>query len=118
MELKENILNLELRLLTPEVRSSREILDQLLADDFMEYGSAGLVYDKNITLENLTSSQSPTYHLYDFEIILLSDFVVQTRYKTDRINLDGTKLTSLRSSLWKNTNDNWQIFFHQGTPIK
>ncbi len=117
MELKETILNLELSLLTPEVRSSREKLDMLLADDFIEYGSSGLVYDKKITLDSLTGGgKSPSYKLYDFELIPLSDSVVQARYKTDRTNLDGTMLTSLRSSLWKNNDGNWQMFFHQGTP--
>lgn len=116
MELVETIQNLELSLLATEVRTSREKLDLLLADDFTEYGSAGLVYHKRDTLENLTTNKSPEYYLYDFEIVQLSESVIQARYKTDRTNPDGTKLTSLRSSLWRNTNGNWQMFFHQGTP--
>lgn len=117
MKINKIILDLELSLLTQEVRASREKLNQLLADDFIEYGSAGLIYDKKITLEKLPSGKSPTYHLYDFELISISDTIVQARYKTERINLDGTKLTSLRNSLWRNTNENWQMFFHQGTPV-
>lgn len=117
MKTSDIIHGLELSLLTPEVRTSREKLNQLLADDFVEYGSAGLIYDKNITLEKLPSGKSPTYHLYDFEVVDISDTVVQARYKTERINLDGSKLISLRNSLWRNTNENWQMFFHQGTPV-
>ena len=115
--IKEIIYELEMSLLTKEVRASVEKLGQLLADDFIEYGSSGLIYDKKATLEKLPKSQSPRYRLYDFEIFVFSDQVVQTRFKTDRTNADGTQTTSLRSSLWKNNNGTWQMFFHQGTPI-
>lgn len=114
--IKEVIYKLETSLLTPEIRTSFEKLDKLLADDFIEYGSSGLIYDKKTTLEKLPKSQPLHYRLYDFEIIIFSDQIVQTRFKTDRVNTDGTKTISLRSSMWKNSNGNWQMFFHQGTP--
>jgi len=117
-ELKEIIYKLETDLLKPEVRSSVDLLNTLIADDFIEYGSSGLIYDKKNILERLPKGLSPTYNLYDFECINLSEDIIQTRFKTDRINLDNTKTTSLRTSLWRNSNDNWQIFFHQGTPVK
>jgi hypothetical protein len=41
--LKEIIYNLETSLLTPEVRMSVEKLDELIAEDFIEYGSSGLI---------------------------------------------------------------------------
>lgn len=116
--LKEIIYKLETDLLTPEVRNSKEKLNELLSDDFTEYGSAGLIYDKDIILERLSQVISPSYVLYDFDIVVLSKNIIQTRFKTDRINLDNTKTVSLRTSLWRNSNNKWQIFFHQGTPIK
>jgi len=116
--LKEIIYKLETDLLKPEVRNSVEKLDELIANDFIEYGSSGLIYDKDIILERLPQGVSPIYTLYDFEVIPLSSNIIQSRFKTDRINLDATKTTSLRTSLWKKSNDKWQIFFHQGTPIK
>ena len=114
---KEIIYNLELDLLKPEIRASRDKLNELLSDDFIEYGSSGLIYNKADILERLPLSESSSYNLYDFELIPLSESIVQTRYKTDRINLDGTKLTSLRNSLWRKADFGWQMFFHQGTPI-
>ncbi|MEA3399042.1 MAG: DUF4440 domain-containing protein [Patescibacteria group bacterium] len=116
-ELKELIYKLETDLLKPEFRTSVEKLNELIANDFIEYGSAGLVYDKKVILERLPQGNSPTYTLSDFKIIVLSEEIIQTRFKTDRVNLDGTKTMSLRTSLWRNTNGNWQMFFHQGTPI-
>jgi len=116
--LKEIIYKLETDLLKPEIRNSVEKLDELTANDFIEYGSSGLIYDKDIILERLPQGISLAYTLYDFEVISLSENIIQTRFKTNRINLDGSITTSLRTSLWKNSDNKWQIFFHQGTPIK
>ena len=117
-ELEALIFELETSLLRQEVRTSVESLNILIADDFIEYGSSGLIYDKKNILERLPQGVSPTYNLYDFQCINLSENIVQTRFKTERTNLDNTMATSLRTSLWRKSGNNWQIFFHQGTPIK
>lgn len=117
-ELKEIIYKLETDLLTPEVRMSTEKLGEILADDFVEYGSSGLAYNKVMILERLPQGPSPVYTVYDFEIVVLSESIVQSRFKSDRINLDNTKSFSLRNSIWRKVGDAWQIVFHQGTPIK
>jgi len=116
-EIKNLIYRLETDLLKPEVRASAEKLDELIAGDFIEYGSSGLVYNKTDILKRLPQGNSPAYTLSDFEMIVLSEEIVQTRFKTNRVNLDGTETSSLRTSLWRNTNNNWQMFFHQGTII-
>jgi hypothetical protein len=77
-----------------------------------------LFYDKNNILERLPKGTSPAYGLYDFEFINLSESVVQTRFKVDRVNLDGIESSSLHTSLWRKVGDKWQMFFHQGTPMK
>ncbi len=117
-DLRETFYKLETDLLKPEVRSSKEKLDELIAPDFIEYGSSGLVYDKNDILERLPNGDSPVYTLSDFEIFILSENVVQTRFKTDRVDKDGSTTSSFRSSLWRKENNKWQMFFHQGTVIK
>lgn len=110
---------LEVSLLQPEVRSSREKLDALLADDFMEFGSSGSVYHKSDTLQNLTTTTDKVvYEMSDFETKELSENLVLTTFKTKRTINDTGVVNSLRSSLWKKTGDTWQMFFHQGTPIK
>ena len=45
-ELLTTLRILEESLHTPEVRASREATDALLADDFVEFGNSGTVYDK------------------------------------------------------------------------
>jgi hypothetical protein len=42
--LKDHLLELEHELLKPEIRTSREALSKLLADDFFEFGSSGEIW--------------------------------------------------------------------------
>jgi hypothetical protein len=117
-DLKEILLELELSLVNQDNRSSEEKLNELLSEDFIEYGSSGGIYTKEITISSLTAGPSPIYEIYDFEFVYLSEIYAQTRFKTDRVDLNGTRLTSLRSSVWRLTKGKWQMCFHQGTPIR
>lgn len=118
-EFTQQFYNLETSLLWPEVRFSREKLNALLSDDFMEFGSSGSVYHKADTLQNLTTATNKVvYELSDFEAKELSESLVLTTFKTKRIINDIDIVISLRSSIWKKFGGVWQIFFHQGTPMK
>lgn len=118
-ELKNTIYDLETSLLKPEVRSSFDQLNILLADDFKEFGSSGLVYTKQNVLERLPSNTDKVvYVVNDFEIKNLSEEVVMAHFKTDRVINDTEKVSSLRTSLWRKEAKGWRMFFHQGTPIK
>ncbi len=118
-ELTQKFYDLEASLLQPEVRSSREKLNALLADDFMEFGSSGSVYRKSDTLQNLTTNTDKVvYELSDFDARELSENLVLTTFKTKRTINDTDVVISLRSSIWKKTGAVWQMFFHQGTPMK
>ena len=117
-ELQNTIYELETSLLKTEVRSSFEQLNNLLADDFKEFGSSGLVYTKQDVLERLPSNTNKVvYDVSDFEIKSLSEDIVMANFKTDRIINDTEKMQSLRTSLWRKEGDKWRMFFHQGTSI-
>lgn len=109
--LKEQLLELEEKLLQPEIRASRNELKKLLADNFFEFGSSGKVLYKNedISEEGIGVVKMT---LSDFEIHPLSDEIVLTTY---RIFNEVNKQHTLRSSIWKSINGNWQMVFHQGT---
>jgi len=118
-QLTQQFYFLETSLLQPEIRSSREKLDVLLAEDFIEFGSSGSVYHKSDTLQNLTTTTDiVVYELSDFEAKELSENFVLTIFKTKRTINDTDVVISLRSSIWKRTDSVWQMFFHQGTPVK
>lgn len=117
----ENIINtikdLELSLLKPEVRSSREALDELLTEDFIEFGSSGEKYTKADILERLPKTiVKVEYKVSDFEVVNPSNDIAIATYKTEKI-IDGKdKVVSKRCSHWRKTDNGWQMFFHEATP--
>jgi hypothetical protein len=52
--LSEQLLELETKLLDPTLRRKPEMLAHMLADDFVEFGSGGRVYDKKQVLYQLS----------------------------------------------------------------
>jgi hypothetical protein len=110
--LKDLLLLQEELLLNEAVRDSREKLNELLADDFMEFGSTGRIFDKEHILELLPNESDPQMTLSNFDARVLASDVVQTIYLVHR-KQDMTY--SLRSSIWKRNAGKWQMTFHQGT---
>jgi aminoglycoside 6'-N-acetyltransferase len=103
---------LEQELLQTATRKSKKKLNLLLADDFKEFSKSGKIYTKQDILGTLPSELSHKFIATNFETIELSPDVVLINYKTTE-----QSNTALRSSIWKNINNNWQIVFHQGTII-
>ena len=108
---------LEERLLQPEVRSSGGELSRLLADDFIEFGSSGAIYNKQQITGSLTREQIMERSAADFSVRVLADDVVLLTYRsTTRDPATAEEWHSLRSSIWKLNEARWQMIFHQGTP--
>lgn len=109
--LKEQIYQLEQKLLQPEVRMAPEEIDQLLAEDFMEFGSSGNVWVKADCVQpgGLSVRQMT---IQDFDIRLLAENVVLATYL---VYDESRNEYTLRSSIWKHLNGRWQMTFHQGT---
>jgi hypothetical protein len=114
--LLEHIRELEERLLLPEVRRSRETLEELLADDFTEFASDGTAYTKAQVIDALQSELPSHRSLIDFRLVALAEDVVLCTYRsTRRGHALREPVESLRSSIWKRRNDRWHMIFHQGT---
>jgi hypothetical protein len=116
--LKEELLELEKKLVDPDLRSTPEKLAPLLAEDFMEFGSGGHAYDKKRILF-LLRRQVPTRLLIEeFRVIPLAESAALVTY---RAGTESTRTTaphySLRSSLWVLRGGAWQMVFHQGTNV-
>lgn len=109
--LKMHLQYLEKQLLKPEIRSSREALQRILAEDFFEFGSSGRVLYKNESISE-DGIGEVAMDLNDFEIRELAENVFLATY---RIFNAMEKQESLRSSIWKFKDDRWQLVFHQGT---
>jgi hypothetical protein len=107
----EVIKNLELSLLDPIFRKSREYLNSLVADDFTEFGSSGKIYNKQNILENLPLEKSSEFVIQDLQVKQLSGSIMLVTYQTE------SEYRALRSSIWRFEDNNWRIVFHQGTKI-
>jgi hypothetical protein len=118
-DLRTHLLTLEEQLLEPELRHNPSALSLLIADDFLEIGSSGRVYDKPAILDALESeAPAPTALLSDFNALQLAHNVMLVTYRTTRCNSTGEpSATARRSSIWIHRDSRWQITFHQGTPL-
>ena len=112
------IKNLELELIQPEIRKSKERLNDLLADDFIEIGESGDQYNKQDILSALPKQSGIRFFLNDFNTSEISPGVVLATFQLEKEIVNSSeKIISLRSSIWKLNNGKWQIVFHQGTKI-
>lgn len=109
--LEDKIYELETSLLTSAVRHSTAQLNKLISEDFVEFGSSGKVYTKRDLLSSLPKEIAQTFVIEDFKVMELSENVLLATY---RVKIEG--ILSLRSSIWKQIEFEWQIVFHQGTP--
>ena len=110
-DLSRHLRELEESLLLPDVRKSRRLID-LLADDFVEFGSSGRVYTK-ADLKALRAESPVTQTTADFRVSLLSPGVALLTYRICRHSVPP--IHTLRSSIWRLHDGQWQMMFHQST---
>jgi hypothetical protein len=103
----------------PEVRRSADQVGRLLADDFIEFGSSGRVFDKAQVIEALKQeAPDPAMGivLTDFSARQLAPGVMLVTYRTHLSAPNAPAGYTLRSSIWTLRQGRWQMVFHQGTP--
>lgn len=110
--LHQVIQQLELSLLDPVTRRSADYLNKHIADEFVEFGASGKIYNKQDVIESLPFEKERKFTVEDFSVKALSQDVVLATYK---IIGDDATVASLRSSIWKRIDGEWQMVFHQGT---
>ncbi|MCA0982899.1 DUF4440 domain-containing protein [Halobacillus yeomjeoni] len=109
-DLLDKIKKLEESHLSLHVRSSSEKLGEILADDFFEIGSSGVMFDRKECMEKGVVLSDMTLHNYEIQL-LSEDVVLSTYFIEDKTRDRNT----LRSSIWKRIDGGWQLYFHQGT---
>lgn len=108
---------LEETLLDPAVRASSQMLQDLLADSFVEFSASGRTFDKEKVIADLLQQPVDQYTIQDFRMQLLCPGVVLATYQAIRHLQQNQAQYSLRSSIWQYADDRWQMVFHQGTPM-
>jgi hypothetical protein len=116
--LTEELLELEKKLVDPELRRTPEKLASLLGDDFMEFGSSGHAYNKKRILFLLRRHVPARLFIEEFRVFEIGDSAALVTYRTCT---ESTRVTasrySLRSSLWVLRDGGLQMVFHQGTMV-
>ena len=102
----------ELALLDPGVRGDRRRVDALLHPDFREHGASGRIWDRDSVMVMLdgTDPDGPPIVASRMKGVRLAPGLVHLTFDTDA---DGRR--AHRSSLWRRTEQGWQLYFHQGT---
>ncbi len=107
------LLQQEETLLTPHVRRSEAALAQLLAPEFLEFGSSGRVFDRPAIITTLRDETDPLSNadVRDFRCVRLGPDAALVTYML----LRAPAASSLRSSVWVLRQQRWVMVFHQGT---
>ncbi|MGS2591148.1 nuclear transport factor 2 family protein [Streptomyces hebeiensis] len=105
----------ELRLLDPAVRSSPELLAELLHPDFREYGVSGREWDRDAIIARLTGEPRPDGRPVTTSRMKGVQLAPDTVHLT--FDTDDRGSRAHRSSLWRLTPTGWRLYFHQGTPF-
>lgn len=113
-ELEQEIYQLECTHIHPEVRVSKQRLEQVLDEEFYEIGSSGKVW-RRADYEEDHSLTPDEMEISDFLMQELGPEAVLTTYRIWN-KTSGRK--TLRSSIWKKRGTGWKLFFHQGTPAE
>jgi hypothetical protein len=106
----------ELALLDPLVRRDRAKVAELLAEDFLEFGSSGRAWSREQILELLATEDYSPPAMEDFKCTQLGEGVALVTYRTVRTFAKAASWSAvLRSSIWVRENGTWRVRFHQGT---
>jgi hypothetical protein len=111
-DLERELYDLELKLMRPARRAVRTEIEELLAEDFMEFGSSGVVYDREAMIAALAGEPSGAWSIADFKARALTRDAALVTYVA---MMAGGK-SSIRCSVWRREGDRWKMAFHQGTP--
>lgn len=101
-----------------QTRFDKGYMEEVLHEDFFEFGRSGKRYTRKQIIDIDTEIQSIncSLPLEAFKVSPLSEtlylvtYISEVQYETlERSN---------RSSLWEHKEDQWKLLFHQGTPIE
>ena len=113
----------ELRLREPifhraELGTARADFERMTEESFWEVGASGRRYSREFVLDELEKRHavphSDVWETSDFRCQKLAEDLYLLTYT---LLQDKTRLTR-RSTIWRRTDGDWKIVFHQGTVVE
>jgi hypothetical protein len=102
----------------PEFGTSRADFERTTSADFWEVGASGRCYRREDVLEELekrfATPHADVWEASDFGCQRLADGIYLLTYT---LLQDRVRLTR-RSTIWQQTDEGWEIVFHQGTIVQ
>ena len=92
-------------------------MNELIANDFFEFGRSGRVYQRQDPLAVTTQTIDAVLPLPEFQIRLLDENIAQVTYNS-AVTYNGVVEHARRSSIWSRTKGGWVLRFHQDTPFQ
>jgi len=105
---------LERQLWAFESRYNVELMDSLLAPDFVEFGRSGKVYTRKELLTNGEGKRTFNALIHQYDVRLLAPAIALATYVSE-LQAGGVTERANRSSIWDRTSGDWKLRFHQGT---
>lgn len=109
LEIRAELLRLETALAARDPSGADVPLADLIADDFVEFGASGQVWDAASVREWLEDAAAEALSVEAFDVSLVADDVALVTY---RVTSSGR---SNRVSVWVRRDGRWVVRFHQGT---
>lgn len=115
--LSQTLLELETRLMDPEVRRNGTAAE-MIADDFVEFGGNGRIFNKNDAIAMMRHHAPRVFAMEEFNVRELTNGVALVTYRVQSQAIDGGPgRVSVRSSIWVQSDGKWQVTFHQATMV-
>ena len=114
MECFHEIESLERELVDPKIRMGSGRIQELLSDDFLEFGSSGKVIRKRDVLIAASKPSATTYQLSDFKFKMLGEEHVLVTY----LSVTSCQQIAHRSSIWVKENGRWKMLHHQSMVVR
>ena len=98
---------------------SLEVLAELIDNEFIEVGSSAVIYDKAEVMRWLASNDQSERVGTSFKAHQLSESIILLTYiSAIKDTPASNSKQAIRSSIWRLTDGQWRMVFHQGTPMK
>jgi hypothetical protein len=111
----QTVIESEIAMLQSQVRRAERRLEDLLHPEYFEFGASGRRLSRRETVQTLTGQPSSGRSAIVASEVAgerLAPDVVLVTY----VSYEGQR-RCWRSSLWRQTDTGWRLYFHQGTPI-
>lgn len=112
----QKLRDLEESLWKPNYRFDLDHQEKVFAPDFFEFGRSGRVYTRQELIKTEYQLIKAVLPLPKFKIHIIDENTVLVTYESV-VQYEGIERAN-RSSIWSRVGTEWQLRFHQGTPVK